>query len=262
MVAPRAAARRYVPWVYLSIVLQAVFAGVRWWWWFVLAAPVGMVIVLGIGAVVEGVRSRRRVAGGRWQEAGGRWKWWMIGRFLRDAGNLYWGVIVIVYLPAHAAWLAGEPPASNPAGGGAGWLLYLVMLTEINDISQALIGRRIGRRRITPIISPHKTWEGFFGGLMTTVLLAVLLAPFLTPFSDGTRVRALQSMPLVWAATAGLLIAVVGFLGDIDISAVKRERGVKDSGTLLPGQGGILDRIDSLTFSAPCFLYYVKLVCG
>jgi phosphatidate cytidylyltransferase len=129
----------------------------------------------------------------------------------------------------------------------------------MNDIAQALVGRKIGRRHITPRLSPHKTWEGFLGGVLTSVVLGTLLAPWLTPFADKSPDIGWLPPP-AWGALAGGLIAAAGFLGDINMSAVKRQSGVKDSGTLLPGQGGVLDRIDSLTFTAPCFLYYLKAV--
>jgi phosphatidate cytidylyltransferase len=168
--------------------------------------------------------------------------------FLRSAASSAWGLLVTSYLLAHAVLLFALPEAANTVAGGAGWFLLLIMLTESNDIMQALVGRRIGRGKLAPIVSPHKTWEGFVGGVVSTVLLAMLLAPWLTPLT-------------IWqAALGGLLISVGGLLGDLNISALKRDAGVKDSGTLLPGQGGILDRIDSLTFTAPLFYYFVRIL--
>ena len=137
------------------------------------------------------------------------------------------------------------PETSNPVAGNAGWIVYLVLLTECNDIAQALWGRQLGRHKVTPHVSPNKTWEGLLLGIFTTILLAIALAPLLT------------SLPFVWSALAGALIGVSGFFGDITMSAVKRDVGIKDSSTLLPGQGGMLDRIDSLMFTAPVMFYFV-----
>ncbi len=181
--------------------------------------------------------------------------------FLETAGITFLGLMLIVYLFSHAVLLTALPDGVNPAAGAMGLFVYLVVLTEVNDIAQALWGRRFGRRKITPVISPHKTWEGFLLGALTTVALAVVLAPLLTPFADhpmrlGSVEWHLHPAP---ALVAGLLIAVGGFFGDITMSAVKREVGVKDSGTLLPGQGGVLDRIDSLTFTGPLFFYFMYL---
>ena len=103
----------------------------------------------------------------------------------------------------------------------------------------------LGKRKVIPKVSPNKTWEGSIGGVSTTTVLAVLLAPILTPFSWQV------------ALLAGLLIGLAGFIGDVTISALKRDIGVKDSGSMLPGHGGILDRIDSLTYSAPLFFHFV-----
>ena len=115
-----------------------------------------------------------------------------------------------------------------------------------------------------PVISPHKTWEGFLLGATTTVGLSLILSRFLTPLADSALQLGEQQIhiPYLPAAIAGVLIAVGGFFGDVTISSIKREVGVKDSGSLLPGQGGILDRIDSLTYTGPLFFYFVYIFCG
>ena len=140
-----------------------------------------------------------------------------------------------------------------------------MLLTESNDIAQALWGRQLGRHKVTPQVSPHKTWEGLLLGISTTVLLAIALAPLLTPLHAGPSRESLRvelGFPVVWSALAGVAIAVSGFFGDITMSAVKRDVGIKDSSSLLPGQGGMLDRIDSLTFTAPVFFYFVYWLYG
>jgi phosphatidate cytidylyltransferase len=164
--------------------------------------------------------------------------------YLETAGITFLGLMLIVFLFSHAVLLLALPDRVSPAGGAYGLFLYLGVLTEANDIAQALWGRRLGRRRILPVVSPRKTWEGFLLGGATTVALAVALAGYLTPF-DVPR-----------ALAAGFLIAVGGFFGDAAVAAAKRQAGVKDSGTLLPGQGGVLDRINSLTFTGPLFYYF------
>jgi phosphatidate cytidylyltransferase len=143
-----------------------------------------------------------------------------------------------------AFWLA-LPDEVNPAGGGDALLFYLVFLTQMNDVAQYLWGKSLGRHKLTPTVSPNKTWEGLIGGIATTTLLAVVLAPHLTPLTRYESVL------------AGVLIGVCGFIGDVTMSALKRDIGVKDSGSLLPGHGGILDRLDSLTYTAPLFFHFV-----
>ncbi|MDA1051094.1 MAG: phosphatidate cytidylyltransferase [Planctomycetota bacterium] len=180
--------------------------------------------------------------------------------FLRAATTATWGLMLIVFCLSHAAMLLALPETSNLVAGNAGWVFYLVLLTETNDITQALWGRQFGRHQVTPRVSPHKTWEGLLLGICTTVLLAIVLAPLLTPLHNGPSreiARIEFGLPYVWSALAGAAIAVSGFFGDITMSAVKRDVGVKDSSSLLPGQGGMLDRIDSLMFTAPVMFYFV-----
>jgi phosphatidate cytidylyltransferase len=162
--------------------------------------------------------------------------------FLRSICFPYVGALLPGYFLAHAGLVYHWEPA------GGGWFLTLAVLTEWNDIVQALVGRRVGRRPILPRVSPNKTVEGWAGGLIATVALATVFAPWLT------------SLDRWQAAGGGLVIALAGFCGDSLLSAVKRDVGVKDSGRLLAGQGGVLDRVDSLTFAAPAFYYYVTLV--
>lgn len=165
--------------------------------------------------------------------------------FLRAAGTLHWGIMTLVFGISHIAYLLVLPESKNVGAGGAGLVLFLVFLTQFNDVAQFLWGTMLGSHKIIPKVSPNKTWEGFLGAVATTTVLSVLLLNWLTP--------------LTWAmaAIAGLLISVAGYVGDVTISALKRDIGLKDSGNMLPGHGGILDRIDSLTYSAPLFFHFV-----
>ncbi len=162
--------------------------------------------------------------------------------FLRAVGTLSWGMMITVFALSHTAMLLGASDKAGPAGG-AGLLLFLVALTQLNDVAQFTWGKLFGKRKITPTVSPNKTWEGFLGGLASTAIVAALAGPFLTPLA------------LPWAMLAGAIIAVSGFFGDVTISAFKRDLGVKDSGGLIPGHGGILDRVDSLIYAAPVFYH-------
>jgi phosphatidate cytidylyltransferase len=178
--------------------------------------------------------------------------------YVLTTGGIFWGMMVLFYGMAHAAYLFIHPAFSGGPVGPSGWFLYLLILTESNDIFQAITGRAMGshkKHRITPTISPNKTWEGFFGGLITTLGLAVLLAPWLTTLSEFEGAGAWQKW--IGPLMAGLVIAIAGFFGDINMSGIKRDSGVKDGSTILPGMGGIIDRIDSLTFTAPAFFYLI-----
>jgi len=183
--------------------------------------------------------------------------------FTARAARLQWGLLLTVYAMSHTVLLFSLPESFNPVAGPAGLYLYLLILTETNDVAQALVGRRvvrISRHTITERISPNKTWEGWIGGCIVTIALSAALAPVLTPFAHSVTVSlrgATVDFPYGWAVIIGIVIAVTGFLGDINMSAVKRDAGVKDSGRGVPGQGGVIDRIDSLTFTAPVFYYLV-----
>jgi phosphatidate cytidylyltransferase len=166
--------------------------------------------------------------------------------YIRSVGTLSWGLMMTVFTLSHMAFLLFSGEEANPVAGGAGLLFFLVFLTQFNDVAQFTWGKLFGARQITPAVSPKKTWEGFLGGLATTIALAALIGPQLTP------------MGWQWSAVSGGIIAVAGFLGDITESAVKRDLNIKDAGALIPGHGGILDRIDSLTYAAPVFTHFFR----
>jgi phosphatidate cytidylyltransferase len=135
------------------------------------------------------------------------------------------------------------------AGQGAKLLLFLVIVDQFSDVFQYIIGKLLGRHPIAPSISPNKTWEGFIGGVLCATLLGTAIW-WATPFN-------------VWEAGAlALVIALMGFFGGLVMSAIKRDRSVKDFGTFIRGHGGILDRIDSLTFAAPIFFQLTRLLAG
>lgn len=166
--------------------------------------------------------------------------------YLKSVGTLSWGLMMTVFTLSHMAYLLFTGGTYNPVAGGAGLLFFLVFIAQFNDVAQFTWGKLLGRNKIAPIVSPKKTWEGFLGGVLTSVITAGMIGPLLTP------------MDVAWSSIAGGGIAVAGFLGDITESAVKRDLGVKDAGALIPGHGGILDRIDSLAFAAPAFTHLFR----
>jgi phosphatidate cytidylyltransferase len=222
IVPTRGADRRVLFWVYLSIPIQLIFLYTNWLVMFYLFIPLYMFLVIPLRMVTIG-------------ETEG---------FLRAAGTIHWGLMATVYSLGYLAAFLILPLKNNPQAGGIGLFICILILTVINDFSQYLVGKKFGKLKIIPKVSPNKTWEGFLGGLVITTLLMVVLAPVLTPLN--------------WyeAIAAGLLVSASGFVGDVTMSALKRDIGVKDSGTLLPGHGGILDRLDSLIFTAPLFFHY------
>ncbi|HSG19098.1 MAG TPA: phosphatidate cytidylyltransferase [Anaerolineae bacterium] len=182
--------------------------------------------------------------------------------YIRASGSLLWGMMFLGYGVSHAAVLMVFPTESPPPVGQAGWFLFLVILTETDDIFQAIVGRMFGarkRHRIARVVSPNKTWEGFFGGLLVIVIVAPVIAPWLTTLGQHAGPLSLPGTLQPWVSPilAAILISFAGFFGDINMSAIKRDAGIKDSSNLLPGMGGVIDRIDSLSMTAPVFLYFV-----
>lgn len=223
LIPTRRADRRVLFWAYLCVPLQYLWVWQQWYNMFLIFIPVWAFLFIAMRMVLRGETRD----------------------FLRAAGSIHWGLMTMVFGLSHLAWLLVLPGAAPVAAHGAALLLFVVLLTELNDVMQYVWGRTLGRHRIIESVSPKKTAEGLIGGILTTTLLAVALAPLLTPL---TRTDAIA---------VGLMIGCGGFIGDVTISALKRDIGVKDSGTLIPGHGGILDRVDSLLFTAPLFFHFL-----
>ena len=223
LIPTRRADRAVLLLAYLAIPLQFYWVAIGWYGMFIIFVPVYMLLLLPVPMLLIG-------------ETGG---------FLKAIGTLHWGLMTCLFSLGHAAYLLVLPPLPGAPAGGPGLLLFLLVLTEANDVAQYCWGKLFGRRKIIPKVSPNKTAEGFIGGVVTTAALAIGLAPLLTPFD------------LPRAVAAGLGIGIAGFVGDVVISAVKRDLGIKDTGALLPGHGGMLDRLDSLTYTAPLFFHAV-----
>ncbi|MCW6032144.1 phosphatidate cytidylyltransferase [Pantoea sp. JK] len=207
-------------WMYAAIPVQYLWTGMAWYGMFIIFIPVYVFLFLPARMVIAGDTKG----------------------FLHSASVMHWGMMTTVFALSHVAYLMTLPGAD--ASAGALLVFFLVALTELNDIAQYLWGKSLGRIRVTPKVSPNKTLAGLLGGIFTTMLLAVILGPLLTPMS------------YLHSLGAGLIIGASGFCGDVVMSAIKRDFGVKDSGKLLPGHGGILDRLDSLIYTAPLFFHF------
>jgi phosphatidate cytidylyltransferase len=165
-------------------------------------------------------------------------------RYLERTSKIQWGLMVCVFFVSHVpALLMLEIPGY--AGRNASLLFFFILIVQLNDVLQYVWGTTLGRRKITPIISPNKTWEGFLGGVLSATLIGAALYRA-TPFG-----------PVV-AGGLALAISLMGFAGDVTMSAVKRDLGVKDYSAMLPGHGGVLDRLDSLSFAAPLFFHLTR----
>lgn len=222
LVPTRRADRRVLLWTYLAIPVQLYFIYTNWLAMFYLFIPLYMFFLIPLRMIMIGE----------------------IEGFLRAAGTIHWGMMATVYSIGYLAAFLVLPFSGNPQAGGVGLFLFIVTLTVLNDAAQFCFGKAFGKNKIIPKISPNKTVEGFIGGVITTSALSTVIGHYLTPLTT------------IEAFIAGLVISISGFVGDVIMSAIKRDIGVKDSGTLIPGHGGILDRIDSLIFTAPLFFHF------
>lgn len=213
--------RRLVFWAYLAIPVQYYFAYIQWYGMFIIFIPVYMFLFLPMRATLIGDTKG----------------------YIKANATIQWSLMLAVFTLSHTAYLVNLG-RFHEQSGFIGLVLFLLFITQSNDVSQYVFGKQFGKHKIIPKVSPNKTWEGFFGGVVTTSLLATVLAPFLTI--------------LTWqqGLSAGFLIACVGFVGDVVLSSIKRDIGIKDTGTLIPGHGGLLDRMDSLMYSTPIFFHY------
>jgi phosphatidate cytidylyltransferase len=220
LVPTRRADHRTLLWSFFIITpLQYYLVGIKWYGFFAIMIPVFAFVFVPTRIAMSGDTEY----------------------FLERAAKIQFGLMICAFCLSHApALLILDIPGF--AGRNAQLLLYLVLVDQMSDVLQYVWGKLAGRHKIAPSVSPNKTWEGFLGGVATATLLGAALW-WATPF---TPLR---------AAGMSLVITLLGFAGGLVMSAIKRDAGVKDFGSVIEGHGGILDRIDSLCFAAPIFFH-------
>lgn len=186
----------------------------------------------------------------------------LIGQLLRrDRGGALasWGLTLSLAL--YVAWPLShfvllrhiDRPAApfswSVLSPGVWWVLYTFLLVWLGDTAAYFFGSRWGRHKLSPYLSPKKSWEGAAAGLLASIAVAIGLVPLLG-----------LDLAYPWAALLGALVGVLALLGDLAESLLKRQAGVKDSGRLIPGHGGMLDRVDSLLFVVPVVYYFLQIV--
>jgi phosphatidate cytidylyltransferase len=164
--------------------------------------------------------------------------------FMRRIAEVQWGLMISVYCVSHVPALT---TLSIPGFADRSLLLiaFLILVVQSSDVLQYVWGKLLGRHQIAPSLSPSKTVEGFVGGIASATLLGAALW-WITPFSPWQ------------AAIMALVINLMGFCGGLVMSAIKRDRGVKDWGQMIEGHGGMLDRLDSVIFAAPIFFHLTR----
>ena len=164
--------------------------------------------------------------------------------FLARTASIQWGLMICVYCISYAPALL-MLPVPGEEGGGIKLLMYLIIVVQLSDVFQYVVGKTLGRRKLAPTVSPNKTWEGMIGGVLAASAVGTGLW-WMTPFTPWQ------------AALVSVLITLAGVAGGLCMSAIKRDRGVKDFGASIPGHGGVLDRIDSVCFAAPLFFHVTR----
>jgi phosphatidate cytidylyltransferase len=165
-------------------------------------------------------------------------------QYLVRIAETQWALMICVFCASHVpALLSLDIPGYQ--GRNVLLIAFLVIVVQSSDVFQYVWGKLLGKRKLAPSLSPSKTVEGALGGLLSASLLGASLF-WITPFSP------------LQAALMSLLITLMGMFGGLVLSAIKRDRGVKDWGHLIAGHGGFIDRLDSVVFSAPVFFHVVR----
>lgn len=164
--------------------------------------------------------------------------------FLARTTQTQWALMLSVFCISHVpALMILDIPGYQ--GRNLLLLFFLIMVVQISDVLQYVWGKLFGKHKIAPDLSPSKTWEGFVGGVLSSSAIGASLY-WITPFS------------VYQAGAIALIITLMGFLGGLVMSAIKRDRGIKDWGHMIEGHGGMLDRMDSVCFAAPVFFHIVR----
>lgn len=204
---------------FVVLPLQYYLIWIDWYGLFSIYVPVYVFLLLPIVSALSGVTRN----------------------FLVRVAEMQWALMICVFCASHVPALLN---LKIPGYEGRNVLLiaFLVVVVQLSDVLQYVWGKLIGRRRIAPLLSPSKTVEGFVGGTLSATAIGAALW-WMTPFSP------------LGAAVMAFIITLMGFLGGLVMSAIKRDRGVKDWGHAIAGHGGFVDRLDSVVFSAPIFFH-------
>ena len=174
---------------------------------------------------------------------------------IKNIGSTFLGVVYVGWLFSYLVALRSIQGVVHPDGihwtvsTGAWMVLYVVFVAWAADSGAYFVGRKFGKHKLTPVLSPNKSWEGAIAGLVSAVVMSGLMG---------------HTIGISWIniVIIGIGICIVSIIGDLAESSIKRDIGIKDFGGILPGHGGILDRFDGLLFAAPLFYYYIKLFLG
>jgi phosphatidate cytidylyltransferase len=175
--------------------------------------------------------------------------------YIQRVGLAVLGFFLFGTALAHLAWFAND-------GNYRPYLILIILGVEANDVFAFCCGKLFGRRKLAPHTSPNKTVAGALGAIFLTTMLVVVVGWFLFPAEVIAAHGVTRLQELRYLAVFGVMISTVGQLGDLMLSAIKRDIGIKDLGVLIPGHGGLLDRFDSLILVAPAAFHYANYIAG
>lgn len=211
---------------YIALPVQYIFVAMNWYGMFSIFIPVYVFLLLPILASIKGSTKN----------------------FLERTAKVQWGLMITVYciscVPALLTLDIQGYESRNLL-----LIAFLVIVVQISDVLQYVFGKLFGKRKIAPTLSPSKTVEGFVGGIFSASLIGACLW-WITPFS------------FLQAGMISLMITLLGFMGGLVMSSIKRDQGIKDWGHMIEGHGGMLDRLDSVCFAAPIFFHVVRYWWG
>ncbi|QGQ44511.1 phosphatidate cytidylyltransferase [Metabacillus sediminilitoris] len=215
----RKADRRLFLWAYLAIPLQFYWIYIGWYGMFIVFIPLYVFLFLPLPRLLG-----KGTSG-----------------FLRSVSSTQWGLMLMVFGLSHLAYYQFATPEY-----GANLVLFLVVLTQVNDVIHYLISLYIGKRKVVPSANPTITWEGFIGAAIVTTIVSFLIYPYLTP------------LDLKFGILSGVLISLSGFFGSLTISVLKRDLLIGDREKFDTLKESYLNRVDSLTYTAPVFFHVIR----
>ncbi|WP_456276880.1 phosphatidate cytidylyltransferase [Bacillus sp. AK128] len=220
MMKTRKVDRRAFLWAYLSIPVQFYWIYIEWYGMFIVFIPIYVFLFLPLPRIL----GNKGTVG-----------------LLRSVSSTQWGLMLMVFGLSHLAYFQFASPVY-----GANLVLFLVLLTQLNDAIHFLISLYFGKSKVIPTANPHISWEGFIGATIVTTIVAYLVYPVLTPFD------------VKFGIISGLLIAVGGFFGALTISVLKRDLSLGENGKPTMSKESYLSRVDSLTYTAPLFFHVIR----
>ena len=211
--------RRLFLWAYLSIPVQFYWIYIGWYGMFIVFIPVYVFLFLPLPRLLG-----KGTLG-----------------FLRSVSSTQWGIMLMVFGLSHLAYYQFITPEY-----GANLVLFLVLLTQVNDVAHYLITIYFGKRKVVPTANPYLSWEGFVGATIITTVTSYIIYPHLTPLDT------------LFGIISGLLISVGGFCGSLTISVLKRDLLIGDNDKFDSLKESFLNRIDSLTYTSPIFFHVIR----